>query len=108
MILIAKKSRTAKIKTPIFDYTWYKEINKVETNKKFIQDQIDSFILLVDNKDKINPSDFRDELKTFISLIPSQGHLVKLDKEYQEKFFRIAEYLNKQFNVGISIVSLRH
>ena len=105
---IAKKSRTAKLKTPIFEYTWYKEISKIETNKNFIQDQIDSFILLIDNKNKINPSDFKDELKAFISLIPSQGHLVKLDKDYIDKYFRIAEFINKQFNVGVSVIPLYH
>ncbi|KKN67607.1 hypothetical protein LCGC14_0460000, partial [marine sediment metagenome] len=25
---MAKKSRTGKIKTPIFEYSWYKEISK--------------------------------------------------------------------------------
>lgn len=66
-----KKFRTAKIKTPFFDYTWYKEINKIETNKKFIQNQIDSFKLMIDNKEYVNIGDLRDELKAFIKLIPS-------------------------------------
>ena len=47
---MAKKSRTAKIKTPIFEYSWYKEINKTETNEEFIQGQIDSYIVLIENK----------------------------------------------------------
>ena len=28
---MTKKTRKAKIKTPIFEYSWYKEINKPET-----------------------------------------------------------------------------
>ena len=53
MVKMAKKSRTGKIKTGVFEYSWTKEINKVETNKKFIQSQIDSFILLIENKESI-------------------------------------------------------
>ena len=94
-----KKSRTAKIKTPIFEYTWYKEINKIKTNKKFIQDQIDSIKLMIENKDDINMGDIRDELKTFIKIIPSQGHLVKLDKEYQERFFEITKFVKEHFKL---------
>lgn len=92
-----KKSRTAKLKTPIFEYTWYKEVNQIETNKEFIQDQIDSFKLMIDNKENVNLGDLKDELKTFIKVIPSQGHLVKLDKDYQEKFFEIAKFVKERF-----------
>ena len=68
---MAKKARTGKIKTPIFEYSWYKEISKIKTNKKFIQDQIDSFISLIEHKDSINIGDYRDELKTFSKLMPT-------------------------------------
>ena len=82
---MAKKTRTGKIKAPFFEYSWYRELNKPETNKKFIQDQIDSFVLLIENEDKICSSNFYAELKEFIALIPAQGHLKNLDKEYQDK-----------------------
>jgi len=94
---MAKKSRTAKIKSPFFEYSWYKEINQTETNKEFIQNQIDSFILLVENKDSVKIGDYHDELKAFTTIIPSQGHLAKLDKEYQEKYFRITKFVKEQF-----------
>ncbi|KKN43164.1 hypothetical protein LCGC14_0706100, partial [marine sediment metagenome] len=92
-----KKSRTGKIKTPIFEYSWYKEISKTKTNKKFIQDQIDSFISLIENKDKIKIGDYHAELKEFTTIIPAQGHLAKLDKEYKEKYFRITEFVKEEF-----------
>ncbi|KKL95438.1 hypothetical protein LCGC14_1854590 [marine sediment metagenome] len=97
MVLMAKKSRTGKIKTPIFEYSWYKEISKTKTNKKFIHDQIDSFISLIEHKDSINISDYKDELKAFTKIIPSQGHLVKLDKEYQDKYYVITKFIKEQF-----------
>ena len=94
-----KNARKAKIKTPVFEYSWYKEVNKIETNKKLIQNQIDSFKLLIDNKESVKMVDLRDELKEFIRIIPSQGHLVKLDKEYQDKFFEITKFVKEYFKL---------
>jgi hypothetical protein len=103
---MAKKSRTGKIKTPVFEYSWYKEINRTETNKKFIQNQIDSFILLIENKENIKIGDYRDELKEFTTILPAQGHLTKLDKEYQEKYFRITKFVKEQFEVSVDIIPM--
>ncbi len=97
MVKMAKKSRTGKIKTGVFEYSWTKEINKVETNKKFIQSQIDSFILLIENKESIKIGDYRDELKEFTTLIVAQGHLAKLDEEYQKKYFKITKFIKDNF-----------
>lgn len=101
-----KKSHDVEIKVPFVKYHWYKEINKEETNTKFIQNQIDSFKLLVDNQNKINVSDFKDEIRTFISIIPAQGHLIKLSEEYQNKFFKITEYMKKQYGHSVEVFSL--
>lgn len=103
---MAKKSRTGKIKAPFFQYTWYKEINKIDADMKFIKAQIDSFVLLIENKDKIDASNFKDELETFVSLIPAQGHLTKLDKEYQDKFFKITKFVKDTWAFGIDIINL--
>lgn len=103
---MVKKSHDVEIKVPFVKYYWYKEINKEETNTKFIQNQIDSFKLLVDNKNKINVSDFKDEIRTFISIIPAQGHLIKLSEEYQNKFFKITEYMKKQYSHSVEVFSL--
>ena len=102
---MAKKSRKAKIKAPFFEYSWYKEINKIDADMDFIKSQIDSFVLLTENKDKINPSNFKKELETFISLIPAQGHLVKLEKDYQEKFFKITKFTKDTWEIGIDVIS---
>lgn len=104
MFNMAKKSRTAKIKAPFFEYSWYKEINKIDADMKFIKKQIDSFNILIDNKDKIDPNNFKDEIETFISLIPAQGHLVKLEKDYQEKFFKITKFIKDTWDVGVSVI----
>ena len=103
---MAKKSRTGKVKAPFFEYTWYKEINKIDADMKFIKKQIDSFNILIDNKDKIDPNNFKDEIETFISLIPAQGHLVKLEKDYQEKFFKITKFIKDTWNVSVSVIPL--
>ncbi|MFX1500200.1 MAG: hypothetical protein ACFFDH_04455 [Promethearchaeota archaeon] len=103
---MAKKSRTAKVKIPFLEYSWYKEINQIETNKEFIQNQIDSFILLIENKDNVKIGDYRDELKAFTTMLPAQGHLSKLDKEYQEKYFRITKFVKDNFGFVGGTVSI--
>ena len=46
-----KKHRSGKIKLPVFEYSWSKEIDKEEPNIKFIQDQIGSFIFVIQKKE---------------------------------------------------------
>lgn len=94
---MAKKTRTAKIKAPFFQYSWYKEINKPETNKQFIQQQIDSFEIIIKNESKIKIGVYKEELETFFRLIVAQGHLAKLDNEYQDKFLELNQYYKKQY-----------
>ena len=53
---MAKKSRAGKIKVGPIEYSWYKEINQIKTNKKFIQDQIDSFMFLVEKQESFDLS----------------------------------------------------
>ncbi|MCP6718605.1 MAG: hypothetical protein KJI71_00050 [Patescibacteria group bacterium] len=101
-----KKRHDVEIKVPFVKYHWYKEINKEETNIEFIQKQIDSFKMLVDNQNKINVSDFKDEIKAFISIIPTQGHLIKLSDEYQKKNFEITNYMKKQYSHSVKIIPL--
>ena len=102
---MAKKSRTAKIKTPIFEYSWYKEINQPETNKEFIQSKINDFILLIENQESVNIRDMRVEFIEFTKLVPAQGHLSKLDKEYQGKFLKITKFVKERFKPFFGAVS---
>jgi len=104
---MVKKSHNIRVKAPFIEYHWYKEINKDDASIKFIEKQIDSFRLLVDNKNSINVSNFKEEIITFISIIPAQGHLIKLDKEYQKKFFEITKFIKDQEFGGIHIIPLR-
>ncbi|KKM01673.1 hypothetical protein LCGC14_1792080 [marine sediment metagenome] len=85
----------------------YKEINKIDADMKFIKSQIDSFTILINNKEKIDANNFKDELETFISLIPAQGHLVKLNNDYQGKFFNITKFVKDTWDVGITTINLR-
>ena len=96
---MGKRTKGGEINTGIFKYTWQKEINKIETNKKFIQDQIDSFILLIENADKIDIGVYGSEINEFLKVIPAQGHLSKLDKDYKGKYFKIGEFFEKNFSI---------
>jgi len=41
----------------------------------------------------VNIRDTRDEFIEFTKIIPAQGHLVKLDKGYQQNFFKITKFV---------------
>ena len=99
MIKIEKKVKSGEINTGIFKYNWQKEINKIKTNKDFIQDQIDSFLLLIKNVEKIEIGIYGAELNEFLKVIPAQGHLSKLDKEFQDKFFKISKFYEENFSI---------
>lgn len=101
-----KKSKKAKVKLPFFEYTWYKEICKLETNKEFIQDQIDGLVAYIKNPNSYT-SCMKNELEAFVKSIIFQGHYPKLEKEYQEKFFKIANFLKKNWSVTVDVVPLR-
>ncbi|MHA1491805.1 MAG: hypothetical protein ACTSRI_19400, partial [Promethearchaeota archaeon] len=67
---MAKKSHEIKVGIPgIAQYSWYKEISKKKADINFIKNQIDSFILLIKNKDKIEIGDYHQEFKEFTKLI---------------------------------------
>ena len=60
---------------------------------------------MIENKENIEIWDYRDELKAFTTIIPAQGHLVKLDKVYQEKYFRITKFVKEQLRPFFGAVS---
>lgn len=88
-----KKHRSGKIKLPVFEYSWSKEIDKEEPNINVIQDKIDSFIFVIQKKEDFKLNDLRDEFKTFIKLIIRHGHITKLKKDYQDKFLKITKFV---------------
>ena len=93
--MMIKKSRSGKIKLPVFEYSWSKEVNTKKPNIELMQDQIDSFIFVIKNKDKFKIDDFLEEFRSFSKLIISLGHLTKLVKEYQEKFLYITKFIKE-------------
>jgi len=54
---------------------------------------------LIENAEKIDISVYGSELNEFLKVIPAQGHSSKLDKEYQEKYFLIGEFFEKNFSI---------
>ena len=88
-----KKRREGKIKLPIFEYNWSKEIDKKEPDLNIIRNQINTFIFVIQNKHNFKIEDFREEFKAFTKLIIRHGHITKLEKDYQEKFLRITKFI---------------
>jgi len=88
-----KKRREGKIKLPIFEYNWSKEIDKGEPNFNIIRNQINTFIFVIQNRENFNIEDFREEFIAFTKLIIRHGHLTKLEKEYREKFLKITKFI---------------
>ena len=98
---MSKKPIDNKDKTPVTEYSWYKEINKPHTNKKHIQDQIDSFMFYIENEDYIDFNKYKDELLEFCDLILNQSHLNKLDEEYQIMFKKLNKYTKDKTKVKV-------
>ena len=48
---MTKKTHSVKIKLPFVEYNWYKEITKEKPNIDIIQNQIDNFLFVVQNKE---------------------------------------------------------
>ena len=92
-----KKIDKTKQKIPFFSLPWYKEINKVETNVEFIQNQIDKFMDIIADPDQIDVTDYKHELMAFERIIRAKGHVSPLEKEYQEKFFKIAQFIDDYY-----------
>jgi hypothetical protein len=92
-----KKYRSGKIKLPVFEYSWSKEIDKEEPNIEVIQNQIDTFIFVIQKKESFKINDLRAEFKTFIKLIIRRGHLPKLNNDYKDKFLKINKFFKENW-----------
>ncbi len=88
-----KKRREGRIKLPIFEYNWTKEIAKEEPSLNVIRNQINTFMFVIQNKENFKINDFHEEFKKFTKLIIRHGHLTKLEKEYQDKFLIINKFI---------------
>jgi len=86
------------------EYSWHKKIDKPHTNKKYIQNLIDSFMFYIENEDYIDLSKYKNELLEFCDLILNMGHLNKLDDEYQNMF----NELNKFIKDKIKVSTIKH
>lgn len=96
-----KKHRSGKIKLPVFEYSWSKEINKEEPNIEVIQDQIDTFIFVIQKKENFKINDLRNEFKIFIKLIIRHGHITRLEEKYQDKFLEITKFVKDYWRSNV-------
>lgn len=92
-----KKRREGRIKLPIFEYNWSKEVDKEEPNLNVIRNQINTFMFVIQNKENFKIDDFREEFKKFTKLIIRHGHLTKLEKEYRDKFLLINKFIKDKW-----------
>lgn len=90
-----KKHRSGKIKLPVFEYNWSKEIDKEEPNIEVIQYQIDTFIFVIQKKENFKINDLRNEFETFIKLIIRHGHITRLEAKYRDKFLEITKFVKE-------------
>ncbi|MFX1297465.1 MAG: hypothetical protein ACFFD2_21765, partial [Promethearchaeota archaeon] len=67
--------------------------------KKYIQDQIDSFMFYVENDKYVDLNKYKDELLEFCDLILNMDHLNKLDDEYQNKFNELNKFIKNKIKV---------
>ncbi|MBD3339776.1 MAG: hypothetical protein GF353_11745 [Candidatus Lokiarchaeota archaeon] len=88
-----KKHKTGKIKLPIFEYSWTKEIKKSNPNLNIIKNQIDSFVFVIHNRNRFRITDLKDEFLNFTKIIIRSGHLSKLNKDDQDKFLIITNFI---------------
>lgn len=88
-----KKRREGRIKLPIFEYNWSKEVDKEEPNLNVIRNQINTFMFVIQNKENFKIDDFREEFRKFTKLIIGHGHLTKLEKGYRDKFLIINKFI---------------
>ena len=87
-----KKGKEFRVKLPFVEYHWFKEINQDKPNIDFINNQINSFMFLIENKDKVDIENFIEELREFTKLIVAEGHLMMLGDSYKEMFLKITEF----------------
>ena len=92
-----KKRHEGRIKLPIFEYNWTKEVAKEEPNLIVIRNQINTFMFVIQNKENFKIDDFREEFKKFTKLIIRHGHLTKLEKEYRDKFLLINKFIKNNW-----------
>ncbi|MHA1256744.1 MAG: hypothetical protein ACTSPS_14220 [Promethearchaeota archaeon] len=64
-----KKNRKGRIKLPIFEYNWSKEVAKEEPNLNIIRNQIKTFMFVIQNKENFKIDDFQEEFKKFTKMI---------------------------------------
>jgi hypothetical protein len=93
---MARKRQSVRVKLPFIEWSWYKEVSKKDVDIKYLQDLIDSYLLFIEHQ-KTNTGEYHEELTQFTKLIVSNGHLIKLSKEYKEKFFKICKFVEDQW-----------
>ncbi len=75
------------------------KILKIKTKKKFIEKQIDSFMILIENRNSVKVGVYKEEFMEFCRLVTAQGHLSKLDEEYKKKFFEINKVIKDMLQI---------
>ena len=93
-----KKHRTGKIKLPVFEYSWSKEIDKEQPNIEAIQDQIDTFLFVIQKKKNFKINDLKKEFTSFVKLMVRRGHITRLEESYQDKFLEITKFVKEYWH----------
>jgi len=96
--VLEKKTKEHEIDLKIYKYKWTKELEKIKPKKKLVKNQIDSFIIMIENIESYHTKTYLDEITLFSKMVLSHGHLSKLKDDYREKFRKINEFIKKEWD----------
>ena len=104
---MVRKGQSVRVKLPFIEWSWYKEVSKKDVDIKYLQNLIDSYLLFIEHQNT-NTGEFHEELTQFTNLVVANGHLIKLTKEYQERFFKISNFVENEWGgPGIYMFDLK-
>lgn len=102
-----RKGKELRVRLPFVEYHWFKEINQDKPNIDFIQNQIKSFIFLIENEEKVDIENFIIELREFTKIIVAEGHLMKLSDEFKKEFLILTNF-SKSKSTEMSLLPLKN
>ncbi len=75
---------------------WETAMKDKNADLDFIKKQIDSYIIIIERSKDIDARDVLPQIRPFIAAMQQYGHLSRLDKAYQDRFFKITNWVQQQ------------
>ena len=84
--------KKGKVNVGPIGFEWEKELQNRDADINIVKTQIDSYLLVIEHKSESNLLELCQPLKKLINVIEIYGHLIRLEKEYQDKFFKLTKF----------------